>query len=705
MRGTSLKFSLSDAVFISLTLFCVGYFFTDVCVFGEYGGFEYCISEITPIWIFLLPAAFFRTEKRNGRLSVLRPFLLVLPAFALMLLCPLILWIFGFVFFAPAYTAVLSLFLLTSAVFSVCTFITRIVLSDSAPVICCFTVFLICSASAFTSFIDKQELFIILSFPVLLVSLAILSHTHKLYCTLLFAAAAETCLALLCANADGDFLIMSAIYGLQNGVLDLRCVVKLVSVSALFFSMTALAAKYGFRIPWEKRTSPSPSDSVKSSVMLKKILTCFIPVIAITVANVAVRAIPERFTVADADGYNIYSLPKSARKYLASIQDDVTIYKVSYGDGNFIADTLVSKVSSFSSKISVTEIDMTERPDFLDKYYGDTYPKKEYGSYSLVVTCKDRYKVIPLSEIISGDSEGNYVFNGKNALLSAIVTVTLDRTPTVKILELSDDTLPDDSFLDSLENMGLTLSVLADGEKISCDILIIATDGVDVGGDRADEITEYINGGGKVILITAGKNLGNISHISEQCGITENTEGTVLDDYSFAASPIYTVAQPTDHGICSPVNSNSVIYPAPHALTLKNINGYTASPLLTTSEQGYIYSESDGEDFTRSEYGIYTTAAIAENNRGGCLVRFTSPDIFCEEFDLIGKAGALFSSAVSYLCDIPYTVNFSEIGLALPAICMSSPERRIIAVSCLIFIPALPVCLYAMRRFSRANET
>ena len=222
----------------------------------------------------------------------------------------------------------------------------------------------------------------------------------------------------------------------------------------------------------------------------------------------------------------LYSLSDETKSKMADLEKDVTIQLMNMSSYSYIIE-YANKYPAVSKKINVEEIsELSSRVDLQTKY------NISETSSLIVVKTGDREKTLTLNDLYTYDySSGQQIDKTEEAITNAIVEVTLDEKPHVYIL--SGKTYYDTeqalsevvSKLKDEANDIDYLDILTKGEIPSdCSCLVITTLGQDLSELERDKILDYINNGGKMMIITSQNMLEvetpNLNQVLEQYGIT-----------------------------------------------------------------------------------------------------------------------------------------------------------------------------------------
>ena len=222
----------------------------------------------------------------------------------------------------------------------------------------------------------------------------------------------------------------------------------------------------------------------------------------------------------------LYSLSDESKDKVKNIDKDITIELINMDNYSYISE-YADKYEAINKKIKVEKIDdLSSRVDLQTKYNISS------SDNLIVVTCGEKEKTLNVSDLYTYDySTNKQVDKTEEAITNAIVEVTIDQKPHIYILsgktyydtEKAMSTIITD--LKDESNDVDYLDILTKGEIPSdCDCLVITTLAQDLTELETDKILEYINNGGKILMLTSQNMLNvetpNFNKILEQYGIS-----------------------------------------------------------------------------------------------------------------------------------------------------------------------------------------
>ena len=279
-------------------------------------------------------------------------------------------------------------------------------------------------------------------------------------------------------------------------------------------------------------------ETIKNKWLIKGTTTVL--VVAIVIAGyIALNWGVKKLNIDDLDftTKKLYSLSEETKTRLKDLNKDITIQLVNMSEYTYAID-YANKYKNESDKVTVEEIaDLSTRTDLQTKY------NVTANDYFIIVKSGEQEKVIYDSDMVTYDyTTGKQVNVIEEAITNAIVELTIEEKPHIYVLEGKAHNNPEQSLgiianeLISEANQMDLLDILTKGNiPEDCDCLIITTLKEDLSDLERDKILEYINNGGKLLLLTSQNTIEvdtpNFDQILAQYGITLGY-GTILEQDS-----------------------------------------------------------------------------------------------------------------------------------------------------------------------------
>lgn len=372
-------------------------------------------------------------------------------------------------------------------------------------------------------------------------------------------------------------------------------------------------------------------------------------VLAIVIAvNVFASVLPASLTKLDISSGKLYSVTSNTKVVVNSLQQDVTIYWVVQADQeDAILENLLSKYDSLSPHIDVVKKNPDVFPTFAEQYTDESVPNN-----SLIVESGDRSRYISFNDIylVNPDPYSySYTtsFDGEGAITSAIDYVVTEELPRLYTLEGHGESELPATFADAVEKANIEVSALSllnvDEIPEDADCVAIYAPQSDITEEEAKMLTDYADGGGK-LLVMAGPvkdaSLDNLSSVLGHYGV-EVVEGIVIEgDRSHYAFGYPYVLMPDM--VSSDITDSLMetryypIFPISQGL---DISGSSAevTELLTTSDAsfsklaGYALDNYDRE--AGDIDGPFTVGLSIAPEGGGQLIWFSASNFLSDMYN------------------------------------------------------------------------
>ena len=384
---------------------------------------------------------------------------------------------------------------------------------------------------------------------------------------------------------------------------------------------------------------------------------------ALIVANLLVGALPAKLTQFDASGQGITEISDETEKFVANMNEDVTIYWLcENGAVDEQIRLLLSRYEEAGKHVKVEVVDPLKNPTFTSKYSDSTL-----SAYSFIVESDRRFTVVDSSELyywsnilfslayqlypnylpaditapmsyaalssvcsqygtmvaymlstqglnVTDVTEYNTVssFCGEAKLTAALDYVTREYIPHAYLLTGFGDTNPSESLDGLLDSMGMnveTLDLSKSSIPVDANCLVLFDPDRDLTAHEASLITAYLNGGGSFMLNTSPEVVAscpNLASVTALFGLTPAAGLVQEGDTSFISGSQYTLV-PTvtsQHTGAYYVSSSGYKPQLPncHAITVASTlpAGVTVVPIFTTSDKAVLVSLDKSETLTEA---------------------------------------------------------------------------------------------------------
>lgn len=463
----------------------------------------------------------------------------------------------------------------------------------------------------------------------------------------------------------GYYDLYSPLDEFLNGTFSVTGIVYYVSVIALVLFLACQAI--------QKRRWTVSRKMLSTSVFSTGMI-----VIAVATAvglNFLAASLPTNYTQLDATSKKIYSITEDTIEYLATLQDDITLYVLVDEDSkDENVDRTLSKYEAKSKHITVTYVDPAVSPEFASQYTDE-----DVADNSIIVVCGDRSKVINYNTDIyeySYDSSYNYTATGydcEGQVTAALQYVTSEETSKVYELSGHDEMNLSGDFSEVLEKRFITVDSLnlltVDAVPEDCDALFITAPQSDLSEDDLEKLSFYVNNGGSLYLSLDYSTFGELENFNKLLNMydIDATESLLVetDRSYYYQSPFYLLPYVESTQVSANVAGNtSVFLPYAMGLTYTGEDDSLVTSFMTTSEnaiakasanlatvgsggsQADIYTLQDGD-----EQGQYSLGMLVGNEQGGTICVVGSAYMFTDNANQMvsGRNATLFLGIVNQL--------------------------------------------------------
>ena len=379
---------------------------------------------------------------------------------------------------------------------------------------------------------------------------------------------------------------------------------------------------------------------------------------AVIILNLIVAALPTTTTQIDISEKKIYTIGDTTKSVVDKLAEKVEFfYLVEEGKEDVTVSQMLASYASLSDNITVKNVDPAVDPNFAKQYTTD-----EVKSGSVIVHSEKRSTVVSSSDLyrysVEGYGEMSYdelnnlyysfyyggysqsgyqfpeyteLFYGEQEFTSAIDYVTTDILPKLCALTGHGETELDNTYKGyiSTENYSFeSLSLLTSDIPGDTEAVLINVPTSDLTEEEAAKLTEYVKGGGDVIVVTScdkytEASMPNLASVLATFGMKAE-EGIVLEyDSSHVPSqaPVYffygQFGEDSEQSPVSKLDSRnySVLFGYAHGIVSTDAEGVEFIDVLHTSDDAKIQKASetdasaDGADETLADTAEATDTA------------------------------------------------------------------------------------------------
>ena len=648
--------SFVGPLFIGVTLFLFGIYFTAYDLFMGYPYIGYALSAVIFLFFFSVPILSMRilAEERKQKTDqflltapirvsdiVLGKFyalatLLLIPV-AIISIYPLVLSAFGEISFAETYLAIGAFFLYGLACIAIGEFVSSIT--------------------------ESQMIAAIVSFGFLFVG-----YVMKAICNMISSTGNWLTKILSAFDMSGRF------DELMDGSLSLASCLYFLSIILLFLIFTEQSI--------QKRRYHVSKKNLSLSAYSSTVIVGSIA--AAVILNLIVAELPSRYTVFDLTANKLYSLTDDTKELVSNIGEDVTIYVLA--NENQADSTLANTLDSYeglSSHIKVTYVDPAVNPKFYTKYTDGSI-----SSNSVIVESSKRSRVVDYNDLYVSEfdystySQNVTGYDAEGQITSAISYVLSEDMPKIYIVTGHGELELDSTFTDMIQKANIDTETinLMDYDAVPEDAAAVFVNAPteDFSSDDAEKILTYLSNGGDIFINTTytGKDMPNFDKLLDFYGV-QVSKGLIIEtaQNSYYQDPFYLLPSIEYDTITSDIYSgNSYIFaPYCQGLTFTEKEDVEVTPLLASSEKSYVrddienstgYDKQDGDVDGPFYIGLSCMAQVSGSNseetedesldhtqRSGDYstgIIFSSENLFTQEADVMvaGTNQKLFSGVL-----------------------------------------------------------
>lgn len=398
-------------------------------------------------------------------------------------------------------------------------------------------------------------------------------------------------------------------------------------------------------------------------------LLAFIVIAIVLVVNLAARQLPSTWTSLDISQNEYYSVGDTTEKILDTLNQDVYIYQIidtttedSISDIN---TKILEKYAEMSEYIHVETIDPELNTTFLAKY---NLTSDNVGS--IIVESSLRYKIIDYYDIYETITdyttyESTSSYDGEGEITSAIDYVTTAEIPNVYTLAGHGEEEFDSYMTGAVEAAVFnieTLSLIEDSQiPEDCSILMILAPTTDLSLDEATIIINYLENGGKVIMLSnySTTDMPNFKSVLEAYGV-ELVDGVVIDENTNNNAGYVDMLLPNvnSHEITQAIVEEGLYVYMPVAQGIEVLDSVRSTlnfaSILDTSEDSY--SLTDGGESAN-------TTGVLEQGENDPSGPFSLGMIITEEVGDETTELAVYSTGYMILEDVTQNNSVANISL------------------------------------------
>lgn len=673
--------SFIGLLFIGVSLFFIGLYYLVYCLMYGYPYFSYVINSVIVLFMLTVPVLTMRimAEERRSKTDqliltapitvgqiVMGKFLALVTILAVPTLIsavyPLILLKFGSVPLGESYLALLAFFL--------------------------YGMVSIAIGILVSSLTESQVIAAVLGFVLLFVG-----YMMPSLCGLISSSGNWLTSILSLYDLYTPFVM------LLNGTLDVGSVVYYVSLTALVLFLTAQSI--------QKRRYSVSVKTLKAGAYSSGMI---VAALAVTiVANLLVGQLPSTWTSLDLTSNKLYSLTDQTKEFLAGMDEDVTIYVlVSEENEDSMLGQTLDRYEAMSEHITVQYVDPIQNPRFYSQYTSSSV-----STNSLIVVSDKRSKVIDANDIyVTSYDYYSYSstvtgYDGEGQITSALDYVLSDDIPLVYMTEGHGELSLSTSFESSLdkENVEYSTINLMDYETVpeSAACLVINAPGSDLSEDDKNKVIDYLDQGGKVILIVGYREVEtpNLDAVLAYMNLSI-AEGLVVeeDQSNYYQSPFYVLPTVVASTYTSGIYGNYYIF-APYTQGIlvpetDDDSDVSYSTILKTSSDSYSmrnfesateFGKQEGDVEGPFALGVEAVKTLDEGE--ATMVVYSCDQMFTDTASQMvgGSNQMLFTNTVSQFVDHETSVSIPVKDYEVSTLMLSSANILVLGLITVVILP------------------
>lgn len=649
-------------LFIAVTLFIMGIYFTVFNILAGYPTISYVLQSIVFLFIITIPVLTMRSlaEERKyktdqliltapvsvGRIVMAKYFALV-TVFAIPTviigMTPPFLAIYGEFQIGLSYTALFGFFLygcLGLAIGLLLSSLTEsVVIAAVLTLVALFAGYIMSGLCSVLSSIGANAVTKIL--------------TKVLYCFDMVGRFDSMC--------SGYFQLESAAYYLTFTAFILLCTVQ--SIQKRRYEVSGRGIKLG-------------------AYSVANILVAAVITIAV---NLGLNYVPDQYTSIDVTVNKMYTLTDDTVQTIGGLTQDVTIYVLadeSSKDNDL--DKTLQQFKGLSEHIKVEYISPVVNPRF---YYN--YTDVQPTNNSLIVAGVYDNVVVDYDDIYT--YEFNYAtyqeeitgYDGEGQLVSAIMRASSEDIPKFYIISGHDELEFDERFTKALDKENIAYETLGlytvDAIPEDAYGIILNAPTSDYSADDVEKVRAYLEKGGNALIIPTWttESMTNFEQILAFYGVSV-VEGMIVESEPdhYYQSPYYLFPYMESTDITARIENGTVFAPFSRGLTYDEDSDVYYQPFLTSSEGAYSKVDmAASEDYSKSETDIdgpfvigLKAEKLTQSGETSHAVIVATEQMFTSNADDIVPGynvklfGGIFNSLTQRETAVSIPVKYYEIG-------------------------------------------
>lgn len=413
-------------------------------------------------------------------------------------------------------------------------------------------------------------------------------------------------------------------------------------------------------------------------------------VIAIVIIfSLFLRQLPSNILEYDISSNKLYEVSDVSREFIGQLQDDIEITVIQ--DATQRDERLIKfldRYEKLSDKLKITYVDPIENPSVLDTMETsadtvvvqdmnngrrniiningfDTYEESIFGYDYMYYNYYQTYK------LNSFDADGQ--------ITSAINAVINERTQMIYYLTGHGESDMNATVEASIYKVGYktqTVNLLKDGGMPDdCDLLIINVPTSDLADDEYNMIIDYMNGGGKALLVIDDNKLANFATLMADFGLKIN-DGMLGDKSNYYTSYFQTFGYycispnlSSDSSITKSIKQAAMlIYPRGMTRITANHKNVSVETFMNTSSQGICYYDDNNKLEGAFIIGAVATETLPTGNKARMTIisaQYIADKDLTSTTTNMSNLDILLNSVVANFDDVSSTMNIPSKSVQL----------------------------------------
>lgn len=410
----------------------------------------------------------------------------------------------------------------------------------------------------------------------------------------------------------------------------------------------------------------------------------------IIIFSLFLKQLPSNVLEFDISANKLYDVSDTTKQFLSGLEDDIEITVIQ--DATEIDDRLVKfldRYQKLSDRISVTYVDPVEQPSILDTYETtkdtvvvedmtngrkniiningfDTYEKSIFGFDYMYYNYYQTYR------LNSFDADGQ--------ITSAINAVMNDKTQHLYYVTGHGERDMNATVNASINKVGYeteSVNLLKDGGvPDDCDLLIINIPTSDLADDEYDMIIEYMNGGGKTLLVIDDNKLANFATLMADYGLKIN-DGLLGDKTNYFSAYFsyygYYCISPSlsdESAITKDLKQEAMlVYPRGMTRITANHANVGVEVFMRTSSNSVCYYDENNQATGSFIVGAVATETLSNNEKARMTVisaqYLADPDL-TSSITNMSNLDIMLNSVIANFDDVSSTMNIPSKSIIVP---------------------------------------